>query len=88
MSATANLARTFDALTSDETDVMDDTAVAQHLPIGVAAAAQRRAVACRRCGEPIVVRWAEVISSHRTSEGTVAYVRCPCGGLGISLPLH
>jgi hypothetical protein len=88
MSATANLARTFDALTSDDTDVIDGTRTAQRVPVGVAEAAQRHAVACRRCGKPIVVRWAEVVSSHRTSEGTVAYVRCPCGGLGISLPVR
>jgi hypothetical protein len=88
MSATANLARTLDALTSDDADVMDDTAAARRMPVGVAEQVQRRAVACRRCGDPIVVRWAEVVSSHRTSQGTVAYVRCACGGLGISLPVH
>jgi hypothetical protein len=48
-------------------------------------AAGSHTVRCRSCGEPIVVEWASVVSSHRSSSGAVAYVRCPCGGIGLAL---
>jgi hypothetical protein len=42
-----------------------------------------RPLRCRRCGEAVVADWAAVISSHRSGSGTVAYVRCPCGAVGV-----
>ena len=51
--------------------------------VAPAALRQPATATCRRCGEPVVLAWATVVSSHATSQGAVSYVRCPCGGLAI-----
>ncbi len=40
------------------------------------------ALACRYCGWPEQETY-EVVSRHRTSEGTVVYSRCACGALQV-----
>ncbi|WP_167476987.1 MULTISPECIES: hypothetical protein [Nocardia] len=42
---------------------------------------------CTHCGQPID-RADRTMSRHRTSEGTVVYTRCACGGVHIWLEAH
>ncbi|WP_037065357.1 hypothetical protein [Pseudonocardia acaciae] len=38
---------------------------------------------CTECGWPLSE--GETISTHRTSEGQVSYLRCPCGAIAVRL---
>jgi len=40
---------------------------------------------CPHCHKSRLLSTRDVISMHRSLEGTVAYVRCPCGGIAIQV---
>lgn len=41
---------------------------------------------CRRANIDHIVGTERVVSAHRTSDGIVAYVRCPCGDIVVVGP--
>lgn len=38
---------------------------------------------CTHCHKTSLVNLENIISTHRSLEGTVAYVRCHCGGIAV-----
>jgi hypothetical protein len=40
-------------------------------------------ITCHHCHVDVLVDSASTVSLHRTSEGTVGYVRCPLGHLNV-----
>lgn len=40
-------------------------------------------ITCRHCHLDVLVDSASTVSMHRTSEGTIGYVRCPLGHLSV-----
>ena len=41
-------------------------------------------ITCRHCHVDVLVDSATTVSMHRTSEGTISYVRCPMGHLSVA----
>jgi hypothetical protein len=40
-------------------------------------------ITCHVCQVDVLVDNASTVSSHRTSEGTIGYIRCPLGHLSV-----
>ena len=40
-------------------------------------------ITCHHCHTDVLVDSASTVSLHRTSEGTIGYVRCPLGHLSV-----